>query len=123
MSSPNLKVILFIYTLVYIYTLFTSSCYQIGHRCRSEIRSPTTITYGIDPRFIDLRGNKYLVTNVVPATTSSSVHLGLHPDVLLVDLLVAVVSRIDLVSAAAAADSEAADSKAVVVSEVVSEQD
>ena len=62
------------------------------------------------------------MTNVVTATTSSSVHLGLHLDVLLVDLLVAVVSRIDLVSAAAA-DSEAADSKAVVVSEVVSEQD
>ena len=61
------------------------------------------------------------MTNVVTATTSSSVHLGLHPDVLLVDLLVAVVLRIDLVSAAA--DLEAADSKAVVVSEVVSEQD
>ena len=55
------------------------------------------------------------MTNVVTATTSSSVHLGLHPDVLLVDLLVAVVLRIDLVSAAA--DLEAADSKAVVVSE------
>lgn len=64
------------------------------------------------------------MTNVVTATTSSSVHLGLHLDVLLVDLLVAVVLRIDLVSAAAAAaDLEAADSKAVVVSEVVSEQD